>query len=206
MNGMNEMSTKLKARADRMTSKRDAKKRQIAQSAIDALKHLGYANTTLRDIAAHSDLSLGMLHYYFEDRGTLIIYCVGIYKEAFVHDFRTALNDASGPEQVIEAFTQALVASIIDDDMTHRLWYDIRNQAFFDATFRPVVDEIETALIDIVSLALTKAGHAVPPNVAYHYALLDGAFRYAMQHQMGDTPKTRGELEDVFRRVLTQFL
>ena len=41
---MNEMPAKLKARADRKSAKRDEKKRQIAESAIGALKELGYAN------------------------------------------------------------------------------------------------------------------------------------------------------------------
>ena len=60
------------------------KKRPIAESAITALQELGFANTSLRDIAAKSDMSLGMLHYYFEDRSDLIIYCVRIYKQDFV--------------------------------------------------------------------------------------------------------------------------
>jgi AcrR family transcriptional regulator len=45
---------------------------------------IGLCNTSLRDIAAKSDMSLGMLHYYFKDRSDLIIYCVRIYKQDFV--------------------------------------------------------------------------------------------------------------------------
>lgn len=129
---MNELPAKLKTRTDRKTAKHDVKKRQIADSAISALKELGYANTTLLDIAAKSALSLGMLHYYFADRAELIIYCVEIYKEDFVHKVAKALETAQGRDQVIEAFTEALVASIFDDAMTHRLWYDVRTQAMFD--------------------------------------------------------------------------
>lgn len=203
---MNEMPTKLRARADRKTAKRDAKKRQIAESAILALKELGYANTSLRDIAAHSDLSLGMLHYYFEDRTELIIYCVEIYKQEFVHKFIEALETARGRDQVIEAFSEALVSSIVDDDMTHRLWYDIRTQAMFDETFRPVVAEIEEQLIGIVRSAFEKAGHTTPQQIEIYYALLDGAFRYIMQGQIGTALRTRRELSDLFRGLLGQFL
>jgi AcrR family transcriptional regulator len=202
---MNQMPTKLRARADRKTAKRDEKKRQIADSAIKALKELGYANTSLRDIAAKSDLSLGMLHYYFEDRSDLIIYCVQLYKEAFVRDINTALNTAEGRDAVLDAFADALAGSIVDDTETHRLWYDIRTQAMFDETFRPVVDEIEAMLIDIVRHAFGKTGNEIPPMVAIHYAALDGVFRMLMQNQLTGDLKTKDELAAIFRALLTQF-
>ncbi|WP_425045375.1 TetR/AcrR family transcriptional regulator [Primorskyibacter sp. S87] len=203
---MNEMLPKLKARADRKSAKRDAKKRQIAESAISALKELGYANTSLRDIAAHSDLSLGMLHYYFEDRAELIIFCVEIYKQEFVRKFVEALEMASGREQVIDAFAEALVSSIVDDDMAHRMWYDIRTQAVFDETFRPIVAEIEALLIGIVRSAFEKAGHGEPQQIEISYALLDGAFRYVLQTQIEGAERSRRQLFETFQGLLRQFL
>ncbi|MEP3946153.1 TetR/AcrR family transcriptional regulator [Ascidiaceihabitans sp.] len=203
---MNELPAKLKTRADRKTAKRDVKKRQIADSAISALKELGYANTTLRDIAAKSALSLGMLHYYFADRAELIIYCVEIYKEDFVHKVAKALEAAQGRDQVIEAFTEALVASIFDDAITHRLWYDIRTQAMFDTSFRPVVATIEQALIGLLRTAFEKADHPAPLQIEIHYALLDGVFRHIMQGQFEEHPRTRAELSEIFRGLLNQFM
>lgn len=203
---MNEMPAKLQARAERKNAKRDVKKRQIAESAILALKELGYAHTSLRDIADKSDMSLGMLHYYFDDRTDLIIYCVTIYKEDFVSDITAALEKANGRAEVIDAFSEALVTSIFDHEMTHRLWYDIRTQAMFDATFRPVVSEIEQKLIGIVRAAFEKAGHSELTNVELSYALLDGVFRFLMQGQIGPKPKERAELLATFRALLDQFL
>lgn len=203
---MNEIPSKLKARADKKSAKRGAKKRKIAKSAISALKELGYAYTSLRDIAAHSDLSLGMLHYYFEDRAELIIYCVEIYKQEFVRKFIDALETARNRDQVIDAFAETLVASIVDDEMTHRLWYDIRTQAMFDETFRPVVAEIEDDLVGVLRSAFEKAGHTNTAQIEIYYALLDGAFRYIMQAQIGGIPRTRNELSEVFRGLLSQFI
>jgi len=202
---MNQIPTKLRARADRKTAKRDEKKRQIADSAIKALKELGYANTSLRDIAAKSDLSLGMLHYYFEDRSDLIIYCVQLYKEAFVRDINAALTTSEGRDAVLDAFADALAGSIVDDTETHRLWYDIRTQAMFDETFRPVVDEIEAMLIDIVRHAFGKTGKEIPQTVAIHYAALDGVFRMLMQNQLTGDVKTKDELAATFHLLLAQF-
>ena len=203
---MNEMPAKLRARAERKNAKRDGKKRLIADSAIEALKELGYANTSLRDIAEKCDLSLGMLHYYFEDRSQLIIYCVRIYKRDFVRNITEALEVAEGRDEVIDAFSEALTASIFDDEMTHRLWYDIQNQAMFDETFRPVVAEIEEMLVGIVATAFNKAGHGKQDNIEISYALLDGVFRLLMQGQIGRKPRSREELVAIFQALLSQFL
>jgi len=127
---------KLAVRAATKGAKREAKKRELAESAIEALKRYGYANTTLRDIAAQSELSLGMLHYYFENKEQLLIYCVRLYKEAFAADIGARIAGAKTREILFQAFAEGLAASIVEDAETHRLWYDIRNQALFDKAVR----------------------------------------------------------------------
>lgn len=203
---MNEMPTKLKASAMRKSAKRDEKKRQIAASAIKALEELGYANTSLRDIAAKSDMSLGILHYYFEDRSDLIIYCVRVYKQRFVDGIISTLDDTSDREGVIDVLASALATSITQDAMTHRLWYDIRNQAMFDKTFRPVVAEIETMLISIVSRALECAGSDSSTKVDVLYALLDGVFRLLLQDQLGEPSYDFKKSKKVFKSILQKVL
>lgn len=203
---MNQMPAKLQARADRKTAKRDGKKRQIADNAITALQELGFANTSLRDIAAKSDMSLGILHYYFEDRSDLIIYCVRVYKQKFVDSILNALDSATGRETVITVLSSALAESITRDAMTHRLWYDIRNQAVFDQTFRPVVMEIETLLVSIVARAFESSGHVAPPMIDVQYALLDGVFRHLMQDQMAAKSRSNAEVKAILTSVLEQVL
>lgn len=203
---MDDVPAKLQARALRKQTKRQEKKQQIAESAIAALKELGYANTSLRDIADRCELSLGMLHYYFEDRSDLIIYCISVYKRAFIGRIGEAIAGASGRDEVIDALAKALVASIVDDEMIHRLWYDIRTQAMFDPAFRPAVQEIEAELIDAVRGAIVKAGPEGREDAALSYALLDGLFRYLMQGQIGNAPQSREALLTAFRGVLARLL
>ena len=45
---------------------------QLAESALQTLGELGYARTSLRDIAANSEFSHGVVHYYFTDKTELI--------------------------------------------------------------------------------------------------------------------------------------
>ena len=146
-----------------------------------------------------------MLHYYFEDKTELIIYCVSVYKQDFVRRTQQAIDAAEDRDQVILGFSEALVQSIIDDEATHRLWYDIQTQAMFDTTFRPVVAEIEDMLINVTRLALSKAGVS-DGEAEMLYALIDGAFRHLMQAQITRSPRSRADLTAILRRLIEQVL
>lgn len=202
---MLETPEKLKARADRKSRKREEKMRQIADSALEALKELGYANTSLRDIAAKSDLSLGMLHYYFEDKTQLIIYCVRNYKSNFVKATRSALDGATGREAAIRDLSRALASTIVEEAAMHRLWYDIRNQALFDESFRPVVAEIEAMLIAVAKEAVFRVSEGKQQGTDLHYAILDGLFHHEMQAQVLGNERSVEDLAAKFAGILEAF-
>ena len=191
---------KLAARAATKGAKREAKKRELAESAIEALKRYGYANTTLRDITAQSDLSLGMLHYYFENKEQLLIYCVRLYKEGFAADIGARIAGAETRESLFSSFAEGLAASIVEDAQTHRLWYDIRNQALFDPVFQPVVAEIEASLIGLVELIAGERTDGPPVPVLY--GAVDGVFRHLLENQLVGSPRSIPDLTQEFCALL----
>ena len=56
----------------RQVDKFAERRAQLAAAALQTLAELGYARTSLRDIAQNSDFSHGVLHYYFSDKEDLI--------------------------------------------------------------------------------------------------------------------------------------
>ncbi len=167
---MTQTTAKLKVRSDRKQAKRQQKKDMIAKSALIALCELGYANTSLRDIAANCDLSLGMLHYYFEDKDALILHCVRLHKQRFFDQVRSTYER----EPNLKSFYAALVDALLSGWKTHRLWYDMRSQAMFTSELQPIVRELEDQLIELVKMAY---GNNISDADAYHvYTLLDGVF------------------------------
>ena len=52
--------------ADKFDERRD----ELAESALKTLGELGYARTSLREIAQNSEFSHGVVHYYFPTRST----------------------------------------------------------------------------------------------------------------------------------------
>jgi hypothetical protein len=87
----------------------------------------------------------------------------------------------TGRDDVIDALSSALAISNIKNTMTHRLWYDIRNQALFDETFRSATAEIEAMLVSMVSHAFARSG--TTQIIEVQHALLDGFFRWQLLGQ-----------------------
>ncbi len=181
-----EKIDRLETKARKRSAKRTKRKAELADAAIDALKQLGYARTSLRDIAELSGVSVGMLHYYFEDKTDLITFCVRQYKSRFVSELDAIMRENGVGASVADAFAQGLCDSVRKDAETHRLWYDIRSQALFDVDFLDVVEEIEAELVGVVSRFLLRLGLSDEAALDV-YLGLDGAFRYFLQrHLAGD--------------------
>lgn len=179
----NAIDAALGEKREENRSKRENKKRELALHTIRTLAQRGYANTSLRDIAEESGVSVGVLHYYFEDKVDLISYCVQIYKEAFIERLDNVLKTADTEELVLSETIDRLAEAVINDGELHRLWYDIRSQAMFDSNFSEVVDELEEALISHSERFLARVQYTHIEAREY-YLSVDGRFRYYLQRSL----------------------
>ena len=163
----------------------------LAESALRTLGELGYARTSLREIAANSEFSHGVVHYYFRDKTELITYCVRHYKARCVHRYDGVVADARTPDGLLAAFADTLVRTLVDEAPMHRLWYDLRTTSMFEDALRPDVVAIDGTLEDMVWRVLTRyadlAGRPLLVASGPAYAMLDGVFERALlRHLVGD--------------------
>lgn len=184
---------RLQEEATRRSDRRNGKKRALAEHTLSTLSQLGYARTSLRDIAEQSDVSLGILHYYFEDKAELISHCVQLYKEGFLARLDASLAASGPPERIAERIVDGLVNSIENDAEKHRLWYDIRSQALFDDSFTDVVTELEQAMIDLCGRLLKRLDLAGPDPLDI-YLRFDALFRYHLQRKLTGDPAAPDDL------------
>lgn len=168
----------------RPVDKFEARRRELADAALQTLGELGYARTSLREIAHNSPYSHGVVHYYFADKAELITYCVRQYKAECVTRYDEIVATAETAEELAERFADALVATVVDDGPMHRLWYDLRSQALFDATLRDTAAEIDRALEQMIWRVVGRyaelRGVPFPFPPARIYAMLDGLFQQAL--------------------------
>jgi AcrR family transcriptional regulator len=192
---------KIQKQTSKRQEKRTSKKNELADSAVEVLSQLGYARTSLRDIAQHSGVSVGVVHYYFEDRVDLISYCTSRYKTEFAQMLEATLVGGETNQQIIEAFTNELVDAIDKDADKHRMWYDIRAQALFDENFHQTIDEIEDLQINIVSTFLSLLGKEGGDSLSI-FLTLDGTFRHYLKRRLRDDPEA---LTDFRKALNTMF-
>jgi AcrR family transcriptional regulator len=188
----------------------ESRRRELATAALTTLSELGYARTSLREIAQNSAFSHGVLHYYFRDKVDLITYCVRMYKAECVRRYDEIVADASTAEGLATGFADGLCATLVEDGSMHRLWYDLRSQSLFEDSFRADVLEIDATLERmiwrIVSRYAELRGTTVPTPPAMTYALFDGLFQQALlKHFAGNdraTTDLRAAVVDLLPRLV----
>ena len=194
----------------RQVDKFAARRAQLASSALQTLAELGYARTSLREIAQNSEFSHGVLHYYFRDKVELITYCVRQYKAECVTRYDQIIVTADSAEELRRSFAEAMAATLREDAAMHRLWYDLRNQSLFEESFRDDVlaidQSLERMIWRIVSLFAELVGS--PPAVSSRvaYALFDGLFQQALLRQLSGRDSAAADLTASVAQLLDQLV
>jgi TetR/AcrR family transcriptional repressor of bet genes len=180
--------------------KADQRRAQLAESALRTISELGYARTSVRDIAQNSEFSHGVLHYYFKDKAELIVYSVRLYKTRCATRYDYVVATATTPEELLDGFVEKLRESLVNEAPMHRLWYDLRAQGMYIADYQPDVLEIDALLEDMTWRVVSRYAElrgsevALPRDVVY--AALDGVFQKALLHYLSgdeDAPERLGE-------------
>jgi TetR/AcrR family transcriptional regulator, transcriptional repressor of bet genes len=178
------MSLAQGARDPRASTKFQARRAALAESAIRALAETGYANTSLRDIAQSSHFSHGVLHYYFTDKLDLITCCVRQFKDHGVHRYDDVLANSRDPEEFRTRVGELLGESLVEGAPLHRLWYDLRTQSLYEPALRADALAIDQTLEELAGRVLDRyaelAGRTPVATAEVAYAGFDGLFQRAL--------------------------
>jgi AcrR family transcriptional regulator len=191
-----------RARVDKFSARR----LELADAALETLAELGYARTSLREIAQKSEFTHGVLHYYFTDKVDLICCCVRHYKAKCVTRYDQITSAAQSRDELMKGFLEKLGETVRDEAQMHRLWYDLRSQSLFEEAFRDDVAEIDKSLEDMVWRVASRfaalGGRQPVVSRGALYALFDGLFqRCLLQHLSGDR-KAIANLQEEVKRLL----
>ena len=196
------MSTATARRAQRPADRFDERRDQLAESALLTLGELGYARASLREIAANSPFSHGVVHYYFSDKTELIVYCVRYYKARCVHRYDAVVSDSTSGPGLLDAFAAKLRETLEDEAPMHRLWYDLRTQSMFEDCLREAVTMIDKTLEEMIWRVVVRyaqlSGQPPARSPQAAYGLLDGVFQQAL---LGHITGRAGALDDLVGQV-----
>ncbi|MBA8903250.1 TetR/AcrR family transcriptional regulator [Phyllobacterium sp. P30BS-XVII] len=190
--GTMEPASKVMVRRRRSeVDKFEVRRSELAEAALETLAELGYARTSLREIAQNSDFTHGVMHYYFTDKFDLICCSVQHYKSKCITRYDQVTDTATTREELLKGFLDKLGETLEIEPHLHRLWYDLRAQALFETAFRDDVIAIDQSLEDmmwrIVSRYAELGGTQPTVSSSAVYALVDGLFqKYLLKHLSGD--------------------
>ncbi len=190
----------------RLVDKFAERRAQLADSALLTLSELGYARTSLREIAQNSEFSHGVLHYYFRDKVDLITHCVREYKARCVTRYDQIAASATTADELRNGFAAGLSQTMAEDAHLHRLWYDLRGQSMFEASFREDVAAIDASLERmiwrIVSQYSELTGSPVTVSPATAYAIFDGLFQHGLVRHLFGHQEAREDLRVTVQQML----
>ncbi|MFK4090096.1 TetR/AcrR family transcriptional regulator [Kribbella sp. NPDC020789] len=194
--------------ADKIERRRIA----LAESALKTLGELGYARTSLREIANNSEFTHGVVHYYFRDKIDLISYCVRYYKTKCAQRYDEVVETAATAEELGAGFLAKMTQTLVEETPMHRLWYDLRAQSMFEEQLRPDVVAIDQLLEAMIWRILSRYAELVggEPSVdaPTAYALVDGLFEQAVvgyaDDPAGAAERLVGRVERVLPKLVTQ--
>lgn len=194
---------------ERARDKFEARRSELALATLATLAELGYARTSLREIAQNSEYSHGVLHYYFSSKLDLIAHAVRQYEEICVTRYDDVVAAAESADHLRRSFIDTFFETLVADAAIHRLWYDLRNQSLFDASFRADVLDIESRREEMIWRVVARYCELVGAEPfltpATAYITVDGIFQRALLHRIAertaDVDQGRAQLDAVFAMV-----
>ena len=192
--------------ARRQLDKFEARRTELAAATLHTLADLGYARTSLREIAQNSEFSHGVLHYYFADKWDLITRAVRQYEAVCVTRYDDVVANATTADELRDGFIDMFVQTLKSDAPLHRLWYDLRNQSLFNASFRGEVEEIdkrrEAMIWRVISRYAELSGDEPATTPTTAYAMLDGVFQTGLRQLLSGMDEEVTQLEAELPRML----
>lgn len=182
----------------------------LAESALKTLGELGYARTSLREIANNSEFTHGVVHYYFRDKIDLISYCVRYYKTKCAQRYDEVVETAESADELAVGFLGKMTQTLVEETAMHRLWYDLRAQSMFEEQLRADVTAIDELLEQMIWRILTRyadlGGGSPTVDSPTAYALVDGLFEQAVVGYAAAPDKVPDLLADRVRQVLPKLI
>ncbi|MGH1482834.1 MAG: TetR/AcrR family transcriptional regulator [Geminicoccales bacterium] len=192
-----------RARVDKFATRQA----EIADAALVTLADLGYARTSLREIAGNADFSHAVLRYYFADKMDLILQCIKQYKAVCVKRYDAVTELAETQEDLLEGFLKQLSETLMTESHLHRLWYDLRSQAMFEDALAEDVRKIDSDLENMVWKIVERyaaLGNGSPKlSSKAYYALFDGLFQNALARVIAGEKDAILEINSELRQSLT---
>lgn len=112
--------------AGRATGEQLSRGDLILQRAAALISDRGFGETSMRELAAASDMSLAGLYHYFSSKNAILGAVIDQAVDHLVEALRDAVASSDGPEERVRAIVRALVKTTVEHrEAVHTLFENI---------------------------------------------------------------------------------
>jgi len=156
---------------------REATRAKLLDSSMILFAENGYTHTSIRKIAAHANVSVGLLYHYFDNKEELLTavfdHCIERINQSFM-----IVLDTSAPLEKINLLVQVIFSTLSSDPIFWGLFYSLRAQPpvtiILGDSFRLWTSRLRNVFIELYR----EAGHIDPETDAYVlYSLIEGTIQ-----------------------------
>ena len=168
------------------------RKRRIVDTALQLFSESGYDKTSIRDIAKHANMSLGLLYNYFASKEQLL---EAIVQEG-VDDLKHSLDLTRQSHQDLLSLLKTIFSVIARKRSHWRLLHIIRTQQHLADLLSVQYDAFNNYLISELSLQLRQMGYSNSVSEALLlYATIDGIATHYLSNDKYPLDKVLEQLE-----------
>lgn len=184
----------------------DEKRQEILDAAASVFARIGYANTTMADIARVCGTSKSMLYHYFPRKEGVLFEMMIEHVETLLESAEEVARAPSPPEQRLGEFVHLWVRNSVEARTRHAvLMYDLK---FLPRREQKPIIEVERRLIDLLAGIVAEANPGVRRGgLARTYArLLFGMLNWTDVWYRSTGPLSPGAMSELVVRTFTQGL
>lgn len=171
---------------------------QILELSFDYLKRYGLENTSIRDLAKETDMSLGSIYYWFDDKEDFVVNSVkyGLIKSS-TKIFKEAFDEINN----FDRFVERVMELVNEEQSSLRLVYQAATSPTFGDRIRKNAEPLNKSYSEYISL-LSKT-----INVPYEeirpivYLFIATVLDYVV---WGDYEFSKGQLEYVYGLLMSK--
>ncbi len=178
------------------------RKRRIVDTALQLFSENGYDKTSIRDIAKHASMSLGLLYNYFASKEQLL---EAIVQEG-INDLKHSLDLTRQSHDDLLALLRTIFSVIARKQNHWRLLHIVRTQRHLATLLAEQFDAFNNYLISELSLQLRQMGYQNSVSEALLlYATVDGLATHYLSNDKYPLDKVLEQLEKKYAFPVSQY-
>ena len=118
------MSRDAEATPSRVRLAPDERREQILQAALEAFHTKGFGQTSVRDLAAATGMSIAGMYHYFDTKDDILFAIIQGSVDRLLAELKAARDSAETPEARLRAMLGATVRAVVEDRASIRILID----------------------------------------------------------------------------------